>query len=241
MSRPRAVVSWSTGKDCVWALHEVRTAGEVDVVGLLSTVSETFGRVSIHGVRAEVAEAQASALGLPLMRVPIPYPCPNERYEQEMARATDRLRRDGIDRIVFGDLFLEDVRRYRESRLAGSGIVPLFPLWGRPTAALAETMLRSGVVARIVSLDPGRMPREMAGQILDRRLLAALPPGVDPCGERGEFHTCVTDGPMFSRPVAVEPGAIVERDGFVYADLTLAPTGALPTRDARSPRPGRFP
>jgi uncharacterized protein (TIGR00290 family) len=235
MSRPRAVVSWSTGKDCAWALHEVRTVGTVEVVGLLSTVSETFGRVSIHGVRVEVAEAQAEALGVPLYRVPIPYPCPNEVYERAMGAATARLRDDGVERIVFGDLFLEDIRRYRELRLDGSGLAPVFPLWGRPTAALAETMIRAGVVARIVSLDPARVPRELAGRVLDRRTLAALPPGVDPCGENGEFHTCVTDGPMFAHPIPAVAGPVVERDGFVYADLALAPGGDDPTPAAPSP------
>lgn len=222
MTPPKAFVSWSTGKDCAWALHVVRTSGALDVVGLLSTVTETFDRVSIHGVRAEVVEAQAAALGLPLRRVPIPYPCPNETYERVMAAETSRLRDDGVERIVFGDLFLEDVRRYREDRLRGTGLAPTFPLWGRPTRPLVETMIDAGVEARIVSLDPRRLPKSFAGRVLDRALLDELPDGVDPCGENGEFHTCVTAGPMFARPVRVEPGAVVERDGIVYADLALS-------------------
>jgi len=217
--RPRAVVSWSTGKDAAFALYEERRRGEVEIVGLLSTLTETFHRVSMHGVREEILDLQARALGLPVLKVPIPSPCPNEVYERAMATAIAELRRERVGRIVFGDLFLEDVRRYREERLAGTGIEPRFPLWGRPTPALAEEMLGAGVSARIVSLDPRRLPRRFAGRAFDRSLLAELPGDVDPCGERGEFHTCVVAGPMFDAPLRVRRGPIVDRDGFVFADL----------------------
>jgi uncharacterized protein (TIGR00290 family) len=223
VSRPRAVVAWSTGKDCAWALHEIRRGGELDVVGLLTTFTSSFGRVSMHGVREEVVRAQAESLGLTLHPVPIPYPCPNDVYESAMREALAQLTAQGVSRVVFGDLFLEDVRQYREERLRGTGVEPVFPLWGRPTAALAASMIDAGTVAHVVCLDPRRLDRSFAGRRFDRALLAALPPEVDPCGERGEFHTCVTDGPMFARPVRVEPGPVVERDGFVFADLRLAP------------------
>ena len=219
----RAVVAWSTGKDCAWALHTVRSDHSLEVVGLLSTMTEAFDRVSMHGVRAEVVRAQARALGLPLHLVPIPFPCPNEVYERAMATALDRLREDGVTRVVFGDLYLEDVRRYREERMQGTGLLPVFPLWGRPTRTLAEELIDRGVRAHIVALDPKRLPRSFAGRVLTRDLLSELPPDVDPCGERGEFHTCVTSGPMFDTPVRVVPGPVVERDGFVFADLALAP------------------
>ncbi len=218
----KAVVAWSTGKDCAWALHTVRSDRSVEVVGLLSTMTETFGRVSMHGVRAEVVEAQARATGLPLHPVLIPFPCPNEVYERAMAAALHRLRDVGVTRVVFGDLFLEDVRRYRELHMEGTGLSPVFPLWGRPTRALAEEIIDRGVRAHIVALDPKKLPRSFAGRVLTRELLSELPSGVDPCGERGEFHTCVTAGPMFDAPVPVVPGPIVERAGFVFADLALA-------------------
>jgi uncharacterized protein (TIGR00290 family) len=228
---PRAVVSWSSGKDSAYALHEVRTSGELDVVGLLTTLTETYARVSMHGVRESVLEAQAAAVGLPLYKVLIPSPCPNEVYERRMGTMLGRLREEGVRRVVFGDLFLEDIRTYREEKLRGTGIESVFPLWGRPTPLLAEQMIDSGLQARIVALDPRQIPPGFAGRSFDRALLADLPAGVDPCGERGEFHTCVTAGPMFRHPVPVVPGEIVQRDGFVFADLELAePTRAMRER-----------
>jgi len=218
----KAVVAWSTGKDCAWALHTVRAQGSLEVVGLLTTITEAFGRVSMHGVRTELVEAQARALGLPLHPVPIPFPCPNEVYERAMGAALGRLRDQGVRKVVFGDLFLEDVRRYREERMAGTGLEPVFPLWGRPTRALAEEVIRRGVRAHIVALDPKKLPSSFAGRVMTRELLAELPADVDPCGERGEFHTCVTDGPMFAGPIPVVAGPVVERDGFVFADLLPA-------------------
>ncbi len=230
-TRPLAVVSWSSGKDSAFALHEVRRAGRLEVVGLLTTVTETYQRVSMHGVREALLEAQARSTGLPLLKVSIPSPCPNEVYEKAMGRAVDQMRSMGVTHMVFGDLFLEDIRAYREERLRGTGIEPVFPLWGRPTPELAREMIDAGLDARIVALDPRKMPREFAGHRFDRALLEQMPASVDPCGERGEFHTCVVDGPMLASPIPVVAGPVVERDGFVFADLI--PDELSP--DARAP------
>jgi uncharacterized protein (TIGR00290 family) len=217
--RDRALLCWSSGKDSAWTLHVLRQQGEVEVVGLLTTVNEKHDRVAMHAVRRELLEAQAEAAGLPLSIVRIPHPCPNEVYEAAMARALENAREQGVRAVAFGDLFLEDVRRYRESRLAGTGIRPLFPLWGRPTAELAQEMIASGLRARLTCIDPRVVPKELAGCEFDRALLSRLPPGVDPCGENGEFHTFAWDGPMFSHPVPVTTGEVLEREGFVFADL----------------------
>lgn len=215
----RALVSWSSGKDSAWALHVLRERGEVEVAGLLVTVSSGHGRVAMHGVRLELVAAQARATGLPLYPVSIPSPCSNEQYEQALGRALGRARAEGVSAVAFGDLFLEDVRRYREERLAGSGVLPLFPLWGRPTRELAREMVAAGLRARLTCVDPRQMPGSFAGREFDAALLSELPPAVDPCGERGEFHTFAYAGPMFRAPVAFAPGAVVEREGFVFADL----------------------
>jgi uncharacterized protein (TIGR00290 family) len=222
MSRPKALIAWSSGKDSAWALHEVRRTGGYDVVGALTTVTGTFTRVSIHGVREDLLDAQLAAASLPARKVRIPYPCPNEIYEREMAVAVSQARADGITHIVFGDLFLEDVRAYREKNLAGTGIVPLFPLWGRDTSSLANEMIASGIAAHLVCVDLKKLPRRCAGRAFDRALLDDLPPGIDPCGENGEFHTFVSAGPMLSHPIAVKTGELVERDGAAYADLLPA-------------------
>jgi uncharacterized protein (TIGR00290 family) len=219
MSPPRALVAWSSGKDSAWALHEVQRAGEVEVVGLLTTVTSEFGRVSMHAVREALLDRQAAALGLPCHKVRIPWPCPNERYEQEMGRALEAARTRGVTRIVFGDLYLADVRAYREQKLAGTGIEPLFPLWGRDTARLAREMLEGGLGATITCVDPRRVDRGLAGRAFDASLLAELPAGVDPCGENGEFHTFVFASPSFAAPLEVELGEVVEREGFVFADV----------------------
>jgi uncharacterized protein (TIGR00290 family) len=221
MPKPRALVSWSSGKDSAWSLHVVRQAGELEVAGLLTTVNESFGRVAMHAVRVEILEAQAEAAGLPLWKVPIPHPCPNGVYEAAMAEAVRRAREAGVEKMVFGDLFLEDVRRYRETHLAGTGIEPVFPIWGIPTDRLARDMIAGGLRARLTCVDPKQLDRRFAGREFDAALLENLPPSADPCGERGEFHTCVTDGPMFRRPVPVTPGPVVEREGFVFADLKM--------------------
>jgi uncharacterized protein (TIGR00290 family) len=217
--RPRALIAWSSGKDSAWALHETRRAGAVEVVGALTTVTSEFGRVSIHGLREEVLRAQLDACGLPATIVRIPYPCPNEVYEQAMAVAMNEAKAAGITHVVFGDLFLQDVRAYREQRLEPIGITPLFPLWHRPTDALAREMIAAGVEARLVCVDLKKLPKHFAGRRFDQELLAELPPGVDPCGENGEFHSFVAAGPMLSRPITVAPGETVERDGYAYADL----------------------
>jgi uncharacterized protein (TIGR00290 family) len=220
--RPKALISWSSGKDSAFALHEVRRAGEFDVVGALTTVTETFGRVSIHGVRQEILHAQLDAAGLPPRIVPIPYPCPNEIYEARIGEAVARAVQEGITHIIFGDLFLADIRAYREQKLAGTGITPVFPLWHRPTLPLAEAMIASGLEAYVATVDLRKLPADFAGRKFDSSLLANLREGVDPCGENGEFHTCVIAGPMFSRRIPVATGARVERDGYAYCDLVMA-------------------
>ncbi|MES2602768.1 MAG: ATP-binding protein [Pseudomonadota bacterium] len=217
----KAMISWSSGKDSAFALHQIRQAGAFDVVGALTTVTETFSRVSIHGVREEILRAQLDAAGLPPLIVPIPYPCPNEIYEQRMMQALAQARADGVTHMIFGDLFLEDIRAYREAKLMGTGITPVFPLWQRPTAQLARDMIASGLTAYVATVDLAKLPASFAGRAFDHALLADLPPGVDPCGENGEFHTCVVDGPMFSHPLSVTPGERVERDGYAYCDLVL--------------------
>jgi diphthamide synthase (EF-2-diphthine--ammonia ligase) len=189
------------------------------VVGALTTVTSEFGRVSIHGLREELLRAQLDACGLPATIVRIPYPCPNEVYERAMAVAMNEAKAAGITHVVFGDLFLQDVRAYREQRLEPIGITPLFPLWHRPTDALAREMIAAGVEARLVCVDLKKLPKHFAGRRFDQALLADLPPGVDPCGENGEFHSFVAAGPMLSRPIAVAPGDTVERDGYAYADV----------------------
>jgi diphthamide synthase (EF-2-diphthine--ammonia ligase) len=222
-TRPKALIAWSSGKDSAWALHEVRRAGTYDVVGALTTITETFGRVSIHGLREELLMAQLDAAGLPAQIARIPYPCPNEAYEAAMRAAMDRARADGVTHVIFGDLFLEDVRAYREAKLAPTGIEPVFPLWHLPTDALAKGMIASGVEAHLVCVDGKKLPPAFAGRRFDLNLLADLPPGIDPCGENGEFHSFVAAGPMLSRRVPVEVGVTVERDGFAYADLLPRP------------------
>jgi uncharacterized protein (TIGR00290 family) len=217
--RPKALIAWSSGKDSAWALHEVRRSGEFDVVGALTTVTGTFRRVSIHGLREELLTAQLAAAGLPATVVEIPYPCPNERYEQAMAAAMERAKADGVTHVLFGDLFLQDVRAYREAKLAPTGIAPVFPLWDRPTGALAQEMIAAGVAAHLVCVDLKKLPKAFAGRRFDVDLIAALPAGVDPCGENGEFHSFVAAGPMLSRSIPVKTGETVERDGFAYADL----------------------
>jgi uncharacterized protein (TIGR00290 family) len=212
------LLAWSSGKDSAFTLHVLRSQG-VAVVGLLTTINEAFDRVAMHAVRLELLRAQADAVGLPLIEVRIPWPCPNEAYEAAMAAALDTARERGVTAVAFGDLFLEDVRRYREEKLAPTGLEPLFPLWGRPTRALAEEMVALGQKAVLTCVDPRVAPRELAGRAFDATLLAELPPSVDPCGERGEFHSFAWDGPAFRRPVPVEVGEVVERDGFVFADL----------------------
>ncbi len=215
----RVVLSWSSGKDSAWALLKLREEQGIEVCGLLTTLNSEFDRVAMHGTRRSVLEAQAAAAELPLWIVPLPWPCPNEVYEQRMREACERAVAERVDAIAFGDLFLEDVRAYRETQLQGTGLEPLFPLWMSPTDELARAMIRAGLRARISCIDARQLPVSFAGREFDADLLRDLPAGVDPCGERGEFHSCVYAGPMFNSPLAMERGEIVDRGGFVFADF----------------------
>jgi len=216
------LLSWSSGKDSAWALHVLRQDPSVEVVGLLTTLNGASERVAMHAVRARLLEAQAAAVGLPLARVDLPFPCGDADYERLMGAEVRRQIAAGVEAIAFGDLFLEDIRRYREEKLAGLPLEPIFPLWGRDTTALAREMMAAGTRAHLTSVDPAQVPRELAGRAYDAALLEALPASADPCGENGEFHTFVWDGPQFRAPIPVVPGEVVERDGFVYADLLPA-------------------
>lgn len=220
-SRPKAVLAWSSGKDSAYALQVVRELGELEVIGLLTTVTDAYGRVSMHGVREEVLDAQAARLGLPLHKVRIPAPCPNEVYERAMEVALLPLIEGGVSHVVFGDLFLEDIRAWREERLAAVGLEGTFPLWGRDTSLLAREMIDRGIEARVICLDPTRLDPHLAGHPFDQAFLGAMGKGIDPCGENGEFHTLVTGGPFFERPLAIEVGETVTREGFVFTDISL--------------------
>jgi uncharacterized protein (TIGR00290 family) len=219
MALPKTLLSWSSGKDAAWALHLLREQGEVEVVGLLTTTNQAFDRVAMHGVREDLLEAQAEAVGLPLWKVPLPWPCSNEVYETLMSQACSEAVRQGIECVAFGDLFLEDVRNYRIEKLKGTGLKPLFPLWDMDTAMLARAMVAAGLKATLACVDPRILDENFAGRNFDQTLLAELPASVDPCGERGEFHTFVWDGPMFNWPILIQHGEVVVRDGFVFADL----------------------
>ncbi len=217
--RRKVLLSWSSGKDSAWALQVLRRDPALEVVGLLTTLNATHDRVAMHAVRRELLQRQAEAVGLPLCTVELPWPCSNADYERLVATDLEDARRAGIEAVAFGDLFLADVRAYRERQLEGTGLTPLFPLWGRPTGELAREMIAGGVRARLTCVDPRKLPASLAGRAYDETLLQELPEGVDPCGENGEFHTFVTGGPGFERPVQVTPGEVVEREGFVFADL----------------------
>ena len=217
----RVLLSWSSGKDSAWALHLLRQQPNIEVVGLLTTINAEFQRVAMHGTRLSVLEAQAEAAQLPLWIVPLPWPCSNEIYEQRMSEACERAIRENVDAIAFGDLFLPDVRAYREKQLKPTGLEPLFPLWELPTAELAHTMIAGGLRARLTCVDTKQLSGEFAGREFDAALLNELPAATDPCGERGEFHTCVYAGPMFSAPLPIVTGEIVTRDRFAFADLLM--------------------
>jgi uncharacterized protein (TIGR00290 family) len=219
----RVLLSWSSGKDSAWALHILRQDPAIEIVGLLTTLNAEFQRVAMHGTRLAVLEAQAAAAGLPLWIVPLPWPCSNEVYEQRMAEACDRAIREKVEAVAFGDLFLEDVRDYRIRQLAPTGLKPLFPLWQIPTDQLARQMIAGGLRARLTCVDPKQIPASFAGREFDADLLNDLPATADPCGERGEFHTCVYAGPMFNAHLLLEAGEIVHRDSFVYADFSVLP------------------
>jgi uncharacterized protein (TIGR00290 family) len=217
--KPKLWLSWSSGKDSAWALHALRRQGAYEVAGLLTTINEAASRVAMHAVRETLLERQAAAAGVPLIKVRIPSPCPNEAYEAAMAGAMAQAKRDTIAAVAFGDLFLEDVRRYREEKLAPTGIRPVFPIWGLETKGLAREMVASGLRAHITCVDPKQLDATFAGRTFDDGFLDDLPAGVDPCGENGEFHSFALAGPMFSAPIPVTPGEVVTRDGFVFADL----------------------
>ena len=221
MSR-RVLLSWSSGKDSAWTLHVLRQDPAVEVTGLLTTVNTTHDRVAMHATRRAILEAQGRACGLPLQVIPLPWPCSNDVYERAMRDAVATAVENGVTHVAFGDLFLEDIRAYRIKQLEGSGLEPVFPIWHQPTGVLARRIIDAGVEAYLTCVDPRKLPRSFAGRRFDRSLLDDLPAGVDPCGENGEFHTCVLNGPMFHHPVAASPGEVVERDGFCFADLIPA-------------------
>jgi uncharacterized protein (TIGR00290 family) len=217
--RKKALVSWSSGKDSAWTLEVLRKSSEYEIVGLLTTINVNFDRVAMHGVRRQLLEAQAAAAGLALWKVALPWPCSNQEYEAAMSAACATAIGAGVQAVAFGDLFLEDVRQYREDRMRGLGLAPVFPLWKVNTLQLIHDMWAGGLRSRIVCLDPKKLPASFAGRDLDPQVLAEFPPGIDPCGENGEFHTFVYDGPMFDEAIAVENGVTVTRDGFVFTDL----------------------
>ena len=219
MMKKKTVLSWSSGKDSAWALHLLRQSPDTEVVGLLTTINELHKRVAMHDVRITLLEEQANSVGLPLHLINIPTPCSNEQYEAAMNQAVVEIKRQGVEQIAFGDLFLEDIRAYREARLAGTALTPIFPLWGKPTAELAPEMIGSGLRAIITCVDPSQLSGEFAGREYEASFLADLPEGVDPCGERGEFHTFTYDGPMFQEALSVRVGEVAERNGFVFADV----------------------
>jgi uncharacterized protein (TIGR00290 family) len=219
----KILLSWSSGKDSAWALHLLNQTHPESVAGLLTTVNEAVDRVAMHGVRRDVLEAQAACAGVPLHVVNIPHPCTNDVYEARMREAVTAAVADGFTHAAFGDLFLEDVRRYREEKLAGSGLTPLFPVWGIPTADLAGQMMDGGLRARLACVDTRVVDASYVGREWDNALLAELPAGIDPCGEKGEFHTCVYAGPMFTQPLSLDRGETVTREPFVWADLKVGP------------------
>jgi uncharacterized protein (TIGR00290 family) len=216
----KTLVSWSSGKDSAWMLHVLKQDPNIEVGGLLTTMNEQFDRVAMHAVRRRLLEAQADVAGVPLRTVQLPWPCTNEQYEERMRVAVAQAVAEGFTHVAFGDLFLEDVRKYREQKLAGTGLAPLFPIWGIPTDRLAAQMVESGLRSVLTCVNPKHLDRSFAGRQFNRELLDDLPPGVDKCGERGEFHSFAWDGPMFNRPVAIEVGEVVDRDGFVFADVS---------------------
>jgi len=219
--RKKALVSWSSGKDSAWALQVLRRSNEYEIVGLLTTINSNFDRVAMHGVRRELVEVQAEAARLPLWKIPLPWPCSNQEYEAAMNSAYARATDAGVDVVAFGDLFLEDVRQYREDRMRGLDLNPVFPLWKLDTRQLVKDMWADGVRSRIVCLDSRKLPASFAGRDLNQQLVDEFPPGIDPCGENGEFHTFVYDGPMFANAIPVQSGDVVTRDGFVFIDLSL--------------------
>lgn len=229
--RKNTWLSWSSGKDSAWALHVLRQSDEYEVTGLFTTINSAFDRVAMHAVRVELLRRQAQAVGLPLQLIEIPYPCSDEQYAAVMSDFMARARSEEVSCMAFGDLYLQDVRCYREERMQGTGIEAVFPLWGKPTRPLLQEMLAGGLRACLTCVDPRVLPANFAGRELTSALLESMPANIDPCGENGEFHTFVFDGPMFTQPLDIEMGEVVERDGFVFADCWLR--GMRPTRDSK--------
>jgi uncharacterized protein (TIGR00290 family) len=229
----RVLLSWSSGKDSAWTLHTLQKDPDVEVLGLLTTVNTTHGRVAMHSTRLTIVMAQARAVGLPLHVIPLPWPCSNDVYERAMRGAIEDGLKRGATHVAFGDLFLEDIRAYRIKQLEGSGLNPLFPIWHEPTESLARCMIDAGIEAVLTSVDPKKLSRSFAGRKFDHAFLDDLPEGVDPCGENGEFHTCVLAGPMFREPLCAEVGEVVERDGFYFADLLPGEVAPVPWRGDR--------
>ena len=225
MRSKKTLLSWSGGKDSAWALHRLRQGSAYQVAALLTTVNEQFSRVAIHGFREELLDLQAVSVGLPIWKIPLPYPCSNEAYESRMQAVCTRAVQEGFEAVAFGDLFLEDIRAYRIEHLSGTGLEPVFPIWGIPTDQLAQTMVAAGLRARVTCLDPRQLSASFCGRIFDAGFLKDLPASVDPCGERGEFHSFAYAGPMFSQPIDVEYTQNVEREGFVYGDIVLTGSG----------------
>jgi len=218
MTKP-VFLSWSSGKDSAWALYTLQQDPDYEVVALVTTVNEKYKRVAMHGVRERILQQQADAAGLPLHILNIPSPCNNEEYETVMKNFLHIMRANNVEHMAFGDLYLEDIRQYREKQLENTGISPVFPLWQQPTRRLAETMIDSGLEATITCIDPRKLSTDFAGQKFNHHFLNSLPDDVDPCGENGEFHSCVHNGPMFNQALMINTGEVVERDGFVFADL----------------------
>ncbi|PYS24053.1 MAG: ATP-binding protein [Acidobacteria bacterium] len=220
--RKKTLLSWSSGKDSAWSLHVLRQQSEVEVVGLLTTVNRLYQRIAIHAVRIELLRLQAEAVGLALHIIELPYPCTNAEYEAAMGKFIAEAKRLGIECMAFGDLFLEDIKEYREAKLSGTGITPLSPIWRMPTDKLAREMIAGGLRAVVTCVDPRQLDASFAGREFNEQFLRDLPANIDPCGERGEFHTFAFDGPMFRTPVSIKVGEITEREGFIYADLLLS-------------------
>lgn len=223
MTKPRVMLSWSSGKDSAWSLHTIQQSNDYEIAGIFTTVNAEFQRVAMHGVRLALLKQQAQAMGLSLTVIEIPWPCSNQEYEQAFSQFISQVDND-VDGFVFGDLFLEDIRQYRVSQLDGTGITPIFPLWLIPTRKLADTMVSGGLKAIVSCVDPKQCPKEFAGREYNAEFLADLPPSVDPCGENGEFHTFVFEAPCYDAAIAINVGEVVERNGFVFADI-------LPSKD----------
>ena len=216
----KTLMSWSSGKDSAWALYKLQRNPEIDLAGLFCTVNKAFNRAAMHAVRVELLQQQAESIGLPLEIIEIPYPCSNDAYEEIMTLFVEKAKKNNIEHFAFGDLFLEDVRNYREEKLKGTGITPIFPIWGIPTDKLSREMISSGLRAVITCIDPKQIPNDFVGKEYNESFLNDIPEGVDPCGENGEFHSFVFYGPMFKEQIEISFGDVVHRDGFVFMDIS---------------------